>query len=146
MVSQPRTRIPVADDYSEALGRATYNFAYLEWAIIGLHETFDHGFLVKSRSMTAGEIATSFLKIVKALDASEQHKPALLKLAMIFDEMVPDRNRLMHGNPFTASGGEQRLSYTGKHGTKDWTIELIDEFSDNLATASVEAVRILHSA
>ena len=143
-MSQPRERIPVGSNYINALGGATYNFAYLEWGIICLHETIHRGFLIKSKNLTAGQIAKSFLQAVERLAPSDHDKAALEDLATSFDELVVDRNRLMHGNPFTASGGEQRLAYDGKHGRKDWTPALIDEFSDELAKNSIEAGRILH--
>ena len=34
-MTEQSERIPAAEDYLRALGRATYNFAYLEWGVIG---------------------------------------------------------------------------------------------------------------
>lgn len=137
-------RIPVDDRYIRALGRATYNFAYLEWGIVWLTETIQVGFLNEVRKLTAGQIANRFRQAVGTLGDNNSDKVALELLASIFAELVEDRNRLMHGNPFTATGSEQRLLYDGKHGRKDWTIQLIEDFSERAATASIEAGRLLH--
>jgi hypothetical protein len=40
-------RIPADDRYLRDLGRATYNFAYLEWGVIWIGEKLDPGFLNK---------------------------------------------------------------------------------------------------
>jgi hypothetical protein len=143
-MKQPRDRIPAADEYLQDLGRATYNFAYLEWGIIWLTETIERGFLAKATKLTAGQIADRFWREASKIADSEADKSALLELAEVFKNLVEDRNRLIHGNPFTAGDGEQRLQYNGKHGRKDWTIALMQEFSDRVALASVEAGRLLH--
>ena len=137
-------RIPVDDDYLRALGRAAYNFAYLEWGIVWLTEIIKFGFLSEVRQLTAGQIANRFSQAVSKLADDDANKLSLQLLASSFADLVEDRNRLMHGNPFTAEGGEQRLLYDGRHGRKDWTIRLIDEFSEQTATASIEAGRLLH--
>lgn len=137
-------RIPVDDDYLLALGRAAYNFAYLEWGIVWLTETIKVGFLNEVRQLTAGQIANRFSQAVGNLADDDPNKLALRSLAWSFTYLVEDRNSLMHANPFTAKGVEQRLLYDGRQGRKDWTIQLIDEFSDQTATASIEAGRLLH--
>ena len=137
-------RIPAEDRYLRGLGRATYNFAYLEWGIVWLTETIDVGFLSEVRKLTAGLIATRFSRAVDDLANQDPDKAALQLLASSFTDLVEDRNKLMHGNPFTAAEGEQRLLYEGRHGRKDWTIQLIDDFSEQTATASIEAGRLLH--
>lgn len=134
----------MAPEYIEALGRATYNFAYLEWGIVWLHETIDVGFLARAKSLTAGQIAGSFSKAVDGLAADDADKEALVQLAKGFVDLVIDRNRLVHGNPITVTGGEQCLAYNGKHGRKDWSVRLIEEFSDHAAIISIEAAKILH--
>ncbi|MXY66532.1 MAG: hypothetical protein F4206_11305 [Gammaproteobacteria bacterium] len=138
-------RIPVQEDYLSALGRATYNFSYLEWGIIWLTETLQPGFLQVSSTMTAGKIAERFSSVVEELDDTEPDKHRLKKLAKDFSDLVPIRNSLIHGNPYTALSGEQRLLYDGRHGRKDWTIDSMRNFSSRTATASIEAGEILHN-
>lgn len=143
-MNQPRERIPVENQYLNELGRTTYNFAYLEWGIIWLTETIQNGFLSDAKTLTAGQIAVRFLEAVTEVGENEPDKQELTELAIKFNSLVKDRNQLMHGNPFTANGGEQRLKYNGKHGQKDWTTELMQEFADNLALCSIEAGKLLH--
>ena len=144
-MTEQSERIPVAEDYLRALGRAAYNFAYLEWGVIWLTETLQSGFLKKASTMTAGQIANCFSKAVEILDDTEPDKVPLRSLATDFVQIVADRNSLMHGNPHTAQTGEQRLLYDGRHGRRDWTIGSITQFSSRAATASVEAGVMLHN-
>lgn len=144
-MTEQSKRIPVAEDYLIALGRATYNFAYLEWDVICLTETLQPGFLYSASTLTAGEIAKKFSSAIGNLDKSDPDRTRFEKLARDFTELVNDRNSLMHGNPHTSVGGEQRLLYAGKHGNKDWTIGLMKDFSSRTATASIGAEELLHN-
>ena len=45
-------RIPVEQSYLSAVGRATYNFAYLEWGIVWIVEKLRPGYLNKVRGHT----------------------------------------------------------------------------------------------
>lgn len=139
-----RGNIPAKGRYLTELGRATYNFAYLEWGIVWLTETLEPGFLRRAHKMTAGEIAQGFVKAVARLPATEPDLPELTELAASFPGLVQERNRLIHGNPVTADNGEQRLLYSGKHGRKDWTEELMQQFSDDAAKLGSDAGRLLH--
>ena len=138
-------RIPVAEDYLSALGRATYNFSYLEWGIIWITETLQPGFLQMASTMTARNISEKFSSVVKRLDKTDPDGTRLQTLARNFRDLVPDRDRLMHGNPYTALSGEQRLLYDGKHGRKDWTIDSMKDFSSRTATESIEVGKLLHN-
>lgn len=138
-------RIPVADDYLSALGRAAYNFSYLEWGVVWLTETLQPGFLQTSSTMTARNIEEKFTSVVKKLDKTDVDKGRLKILSRDFSDLVTIRNSLMHGNPHTALSGEQRLLYDGKHGRKDWTINSMKEFSSRTAAASIEASKLLNN-
>lgn len=98
-------RIPVANAYLRALGRAVYNFTYLEWGIVWLTETMEPGFASKVGTLTAGQIANHFANAVKQMNGADPGKKDLENLVSIFKALVDDRNRLVHGNPFTAEGG-----------------------------------------
>ncbi len=137
-------RIPVDDAYLLAVGRATYNFAYLEWGIVWLVEAIEPGFLGKAETLTANKISKELMKVLKNFD---QHDPAMLKLnelASSFVSLVKLRDMLMHGNPITADGGAQKLHYQGRHGVKDWSIPEILEFANKTAEASISAGELLH--
>ena len=138
-------RVPVAEDYLSALGRATYNFSYLEWGVIWLTEALQPGFLQMASTMTAGNIEEKFSSVVKKLDKTDPDKARLKILARNFSDLVPDRNSLMHGNPHTALSADQRLLYDGKHGRKDWTLDSMRDFSSRTATASIEVGKLLHN-
>ena len=136
--------IPANDQYLRELGRATYNFAYLEWAVVWLTGTIEPGFLSEATTHTAVQIAGRFTVAVEKVPASDCDQPELADLARNFRDLVKERNRLIHGNPFTAETGEQRLLYSGRLGGKDWTEELIREFSDVAANLARVAGRLLH--
>lgn len=137
-------RIPVGDDYVAALGRAVYNFTYLEWGIVWLAETLDRGFINRVNSFTAGMIAASFERLVAKSDASAPDFKRMTELANLFKDLVQERNALLHGNPYTAEGGEQCLLYTGKAGRRAWSIIDILETAKSFQEAAIEANDILH--
>lgn len=139
-----RENVPAKDQYLRELGRATYNFAYVEWGIVWLVETLEPGFLRDAQTLTAGQIARRFLTAVERIPVTEPDMPELTELAGNFLGLVEERNRLIHGNPFTADNGQQWLYYSGKHGRKDWTEALIQQFSDDAATLGSDAGRLLH--
>ena len=145
VLTEQSHRLPVAEDYLSALGRAAYNFSYLEWAVIWLAETLQPGFLQMASTMTAGEIVKKFAIVVEKVDETDQDKARLQILDRNFSDLVTIRNRLMHGNPHTVLNGEQRLLYDGKHGRKDWTIDSMKDFSSCTATASIEIRELLHN-
>lgn len=143
-----RESIPADDQYLRELGRATYNFAYLEWGVVWLTETIEQGFLAKAKALTAGQIATRFFFAVQSIPTSDTDNSELAELAELarrFQELVEERNRLIHANPFTAEDGAQRLLYSGKHGRKDWSEDLIQQFSDAAASLGAMAARLLHA-
>lgn len=140
-MGQEAERIVVDDDYLRALGRATYNFAYLEWGIVWLCEKLLEGKLQEAKTKTAGGIAKDFSNLL-----SEHNGPTtndLTELAASFNALVQDRNRLMHGNPYSDKNGEQQLGYDGNHGQKNWSLPDLLDFADRAASASVEAGRLL---
>jgi hypothetical protein len=140
---QHDSRVPVAEEYVRALGRAAYNFSYLEWGIVWLAETIRPGFLARVSGMTAGTIGREF----EALTGSraEGDAKALQDLAVEFLELVKDRNAMLHGVPYTASGGEQRLLHLGPNGRRDWTEALILEAAKKFELAEIEANILLHA-
>lgn len=141
MKSEPR--IPVAPDYVAALGRAAYNFSYLEWGVVWLTETLSPDFLKKVGGMTAGMIAREFETLANA--CSDPDAGELQSLASKFKSLVTDRNALLHGVPFTGSDGEQRLLHIGASGRRDWTVEAIGNAGGQFEEAAIHANRLLHA-
>lgn len=143
MSYQPQ--IPVADTYIAALGRATYNFAYLEWGIVWLGETLNPGFLSTVYSLTAGQIAQKFESFVNDVPMNDPDQFRLVMLAGVFLDLVNRRNALIHGSPFTAVSGEQRLLYKGKNSSQEWKQDDIIDAAQLFETAAIEAVSLLHN-
>jgi hypothetical protein len=135
--------IPVAESYLSALGRATYNFAYLEWAIISLGQMLHQDFVSSVEEMTAGKMAQTFEDFVKALPSMDPDRSRLKTLAKDFRKNLVDRrNKLMHGKPFTADNGEQRLRYSGKKGVQIWEHDDILGVAKDFDYAANQAVNI----
>jgi hypothetical protein len=128
-----------------AVGRAAYNFAYLEWGIVWLAETMEPGFVAAVGSLTAGQIADRFEQFVNRIANTDPDLPRLKALAASFFDLVDDRNALVHGRPYTAQGDEQRLLYNGRKGRRDWTIEDIIEAARSFEKAAIEAGNLLHN-
>ena len=135
-------RIPVSESYVSAIGRATYNFSYLQWGVVCICEKLEQTFIDWSKGKTAGEIGTKFKTIVTS-DASipeAKTKERLLELANRFWLLVDKRNMLSHGNPITPTNGEQRLLYFGKGGRMfEWTETDIIAAAEEFETAAIEA-------
>lgn len=139
-------RIPVAQNYAEALGRAVYSFCYLEWGVIWIIECLSQGFLADATGKTAGQIADRFLNEVKqphGLDTSLEAR--LHGFAQSFQILVRSRNALVHGNPYTADDGEQRLGYYGKAGRIEWPLSDIVDVTLEFEAAATEASDLLHN-
>jgi hypothetical protein len=136
-------KIPVAHEYVSALGRAAYNFSYFEWGIVWLTETLSPGFLNRVGGMTAGTIAREFQDLAAA--CQETDADDLKALASTFADLVRDRNGLLHGVPYTAGNGEQRLRHIGPSGKRDWSVEMILAAAQRFEIGAIEAGRLLHA-
>jgi hypothetical protein len=136
-------RIPVAEEYVIALGRATYNFAYLEWGIVWIGQALKPGFINDVSEWTAGKIGK---KIETIIAASCGHRlfQELSTLSAKFSQLVKRRDSLMHGNPYTAEGGTQQLLYNGRHGRQEWRVQDILNVAREFEDAAIEASRLLH--
>ena len=138
-------RIPVAEPYALALGRATYCFAYAEWGIIWLGETVDQGLISWASGQTSGNVGERFARIASQLPEDMPDRLALVGLSKEFLRLVNFRNGLAHGRPFSADDGEQRLSYNGKSGEFDWSIDKIDEFTRACEDLALETDKFVHT-
>jgi hypothetical protein len=131
-----RDRIPAEPEYLQALGRAAYNFTYLEWGIVWLGETLLDGFIGWCSKQTAQQIGERFAKLARAVPPDDDDREALICIAGKFLTLVLDRNRLLHAHPYTATDGEQRLGYRGKSEPKDWPKSEIEMFADDVSDLS----------
>jgi hypothetical protein len=136
-------RIQVAKEYVIALGRATYNFAYLEWGIVWIGQALKPGFINEVSELTARSIGKEVAKIIAASSGHLLFQQ-LSTLSAKFPELVKRRNSLMHGNPYTAEGGAQQLLYDGQHGRQEWRVQDILDAARDFEDAAIEAANLLH--
>lgn len=140
-------RIPAEDQYISAVGRAVYNFAYLEWVIVGVADKLKPGFIGGVSNLTAGQIADQAIHIVTArpsADAVVQER--LVAVTNRFKELTVRRNQLVHGNPITATGGEQCLYYSGRSGTTTWAVSDILDLAKQFEDAAIEANDLFYNS
>lgn len=106
-----RLRSPVKLDYIEALGRATYTFASLEWQVVWCAERIKPSSIEKvvDKEMTAGAIAKFFADVVRNMPKIREREELTI-LAVRFMELVKVRNNIIHGKPCKGPNGESRLS------------------------------------
>jgi len=132
MAKDDRLRVPLDPKYAEVLGLATYCFARLEWDAVYCCEGMQKNYLRSVRNKTAGQIADDFVRLVSAL-SDQQLKARCEAPANEFKRLVGARNALIHSNPATEPGGNQRLVRDGSF----WTPELIDEAADEFTACSL---------
>jgi hypothetical protein len=138
-----RMRISIDDPYVEALGRAAYAFALLEWNAIWCCERMEPKYMhkpgrAKSKKRTAGEIAEDLVTWSK----NHLHRSACLPPARKFQRLVKVRNRIVHGKPaHEASIGKDRLFNDGVA----WTTAMINDEADNFTECSDLLNQLLHN-
>ena len=132
-----RLRCPVDKNYVEALGRAVYAFASLEWQVVWSIEKIRPESIHKivGEEMTAGKIAKKFIDATRNMSKISE-RDELQILASEFKDLVEVRNNIVHGKPCTSPHGDQRLS-------GDNVIETID--LENAADDFVECNGKLNS-
>lgn len=139
-------RIPVSESYAAMLGRATYNFAYLEWGMVCIGEALTPGFTARARKLTSGDLAIRLTQVADRAawsDAEIEHDAkALIKR---FAELTGRRNALFHSHPFTAPDGEQRLLYAGRQGREEWTLQQVTDVAAAFDEAAVLVSNLLDS-
>jgi hypothetical protein len=139
-------RIPIAQSYASAIGRAAYNFAYLEWGIICIGEKIQPGFINVVEGKPAGSTASHFGKVLSSASTLDPHLNARLKkLAASFEDLAKKRNLLLHGTPMTAPDQEQLLRYFGKGKIFEWGEEDILKAAEDFELAAIEANDIFHN-
>lgn len=129
------SRLTLDAKYAELLGRALYAFAYLEHVVVWLTECTEPGFARASGKLTARDIG-------KRTVAAFPHEPEA-DLAQRFFDITPRRDALMHGRPFSANDGAQRLSYNGRHGHQQWLAEDVALLASDCEILAVEVLALL---
>ena len=141
-----RRHIRVHKFYVAALGRAVYNFAYLEWTMVLLGETLSPGFIDAAGRRTARQIAGRFKTLVDAVPSGDLDKARLTALAHAFCDLVKRRNGLVHGRPLTASKSKAGLAGSCSDAFDGLSQDDIIAAAKSFEIAAVEAQGLLHTA
>ena len=120
------SRIPADADYLHDVGRAFYNFTYLEWIVVWtIVKLSADGFGSVPRGQTASHIAKA---LIRAIAATEPPLPDKLRRDLVkFHESylaaIARRNKLLHAHPYTAADGSQQMGGGGV----EWPTDVVDE-------------------
>lgn len=135
-----RLRQPLDPEYSQALGEAVYTFSILEWNAVWICERIKPGALAALNPKTVGTIAKRFITLAGSLSDSED-KTKLLNAALRFDELVEQRNGLVHGRPgMDAADGLSKLFRAGEL----WTVEKIRNAADEFSECAITLNECFH--
>jgi hypothetical protein len=139
-MNNDRLRQPFKSDYNQALGTAASCFAICEWNAVYCAERIKPQTLnqMVRYEFTAGQIAKKLLDITRNMPPSKEREE-LKNAARWFADIVPLRNKILHGKPCTGPNGEARLS------SQD-VIEISDleNAADAFSACSIELNRLLH--
>lgn len=127
-----RLRVPVDDEYMQAVGLATICFARLEWDAVWCCEKMQPGYASHLSKKTAGRIADDLVKMA-GHHTNPAIKESLGKAAAEFERLVGRRNDLVHGNPGTTKDDEQRLF---RHG-EAWSLQMVQDVADDFVAAGI---------
>lgn len=112
-------RIPLDPQYTCAVGRAIYVFAYYEQAIIYLIQRFRPGFVSQycrgTTPLTSGGVERALRAVVddSTTSFSQVSHGELQVCCDQFASLVDKRNALIHAHPITDCDGSQILNYQG---------------------------------
>ena len=135
-----RLLVPVDATYIEAIGRATYVFATLEWNAVWCCEILKPGYVRALKRKTAGDIAKDLVRLVNKID-DFQIKAKCIGPAVQFKNLVEVRNGIMHGKPGSSPYGDQLLYRDGS----PWTCDLINKHADEFALCSQQLNTLFHT-
>jgi len=136
-----RLRVPIDEPYLYSVGLATICFARLEWDAVWCCEKLQPGYVqtIGTEKKTAGRIATDLINLAAA-HSDAAIKASLGHAAAEFKRLVGRRNDLLHANPSTAAGGDQRLI----RNDSVWTIPMVNDLADEFVAASLPLNDHLH--
>lgn len=138
------SRIPADPEYLQALGRAAYNFAYLEWVVIWIIVKLSpDGFGSVPKGEPSSKIATALARAVAqtrpALTASLR-KRLVKEVEHPFREAIKRRNKLLHAHPYTAKAGNQQLGGGGI----EWPMAEVDSAARMFEEAAIACNSLFH--
>ncbi len=128
-------RIPVAPEYTQALGEVYYNFAVATWAMVYLISLKSDGYVNLAANVASATLSRDFTVVATAtkdiqfIDLSKQYQSA-----------VDTRNELLTSVGITGVAGEQMLSANAK----PWPIERLNDFAKQLESLDIAAVGLYY--
>ena len=132
-----RLLVPLDAAYAEALGRAVFVFARLEWSAVWICQKLAPGYINSLGVKTAGRIAIDLID----LTSTAPNAAAFAAPCAEFKRLVDTRNKLLHGKPGTAPNGDQNLFDRGSA----WTIDKINDAADEFASCDRSLNPLMHS-
>ena len=133
-------RIPIDEKYLLAIGRATYNFTYLEKIIVDIiAKISNEGHAVIPAKATAGTICKKLEQLIPTSHADIQAE--LSSIHSSFKNAIDNnRNKLLHAHPYTSIDGEQQIGYPDK----DWTTESIYQAAKEFELIAIDGSKLYH--
>jgi hypothetical protein len=128
-------RVPVDPEYVDAVGRAFYNFDYMEWIVIWtVVKLSPDGFQNVPDGTSSTRIADTFERTIDTTlpPLSDELRKSLTGFAENYRKAISSRDSLILAHPFTAAGGMQELGGLGR----TWDLALLTEiakFSEDVA-------------
>lgn len=135
-----RLRVVVDPKYCEAIGRAAYCFAMLEWNAVWCCEKMQPGKIHSLSEKTAGGVANDLVKLSKALPGTASHRAECISAAKEFQRIIITRNDFLHAPPCTAPNGDQVFSRKGRI----LTTEDLEDAADEFTACSIRLNALLH--
>lgn len=142
-------RIPADPAYLQALGRAFYNFVYLESIVVHIiGRLHSRGYGAVKDTDTAGMIADTLRISIERSSLPNDLCNRLLEFQEKFRLAVRhDRNDLLHSRPYSIPSGEQRLSRRNPEVPSEniyWPTEKAYESADLFAKLAIEGSELFH--
>lgn len=137
------SRIPAEAEYLKAVGRAFYNFTYLEWVVVWtIVRLSGDGFGSVPKGQTASHIAKALIKAIAATEPPlpDKLRRDLVKFHEAYLASIARRNKLLHAHPYTAADGAQQLGGGGV----EWPIDIVDEAAMFFESAAMTGNEIFH--
>jgi len=144
-LGRQKSRIPFDDLYVQELGAAVYIFGYLEWGVVCCIEHFETGYASNPHKGMARNIAEKFVAVVKrSTSLTSDARLAAEAASKRFLELIDDRNRLIHGNPYSSASSAQQLLYNGKSGWKEWSVVEVQTIAKKFEDVAIEVNDLFH--
>lgn len=137
------SRITADPDYLHAVGRAFYNFTYLEWIVVWtIVKLSADGFGSVPKGQTAAHIAKALIQAIAATEPSlpDKLRRDLVKFHANYLLAIRRRNKLLHAHPYTAADGSQQLGGGGI----EWPVADIDDAAKYFEETAIAGNAIFH--